>query len=255
MKFKNILYKIENETAEVILYRPEKMNSLDETLIIELTELFGDLNNNKSVKSVVLTGAGGNFCSGLYLDYLQKISTYDILENKKDSEKFSGMLLSIYNCSKPVIAKVSGYAIAGGCGIASCCDIIVADETATFGYTEVKIGFIPAIVLIFLLKRISETQAKELLLTSRMFSAREALKMGLINYAVPKSELDSKVSEICGILSLNSSSSIALTKELFKNVSGMSFDESLEYACSLNAITRMTEDYKSGIAKFLNKGK
>jgi methylglutaconyl-CoA hydratase len=254
MKFKNILYKLEKDgTAEVVLNRPEKMNSLDETLITDLTELFGDISNNKSIKSVVLTGAGGNFCSGLYLDYLQKISTYGILENKIDSEKFRDMLLSIYNCSKPVIAKVSGYAIAGGCGIASACDIIVADETAIFGYTEVKIGFIPAIVMVFLLKRISETHAKELLLTSRMLSSKDAHRIGLINYSVPKGELDSKVSEICGVLAGNSPSSISLTKEMFTNISGMNFNKALDYACSLNAITRMTEDCKSGIAKFLDK--
>ena len=107
--------------------------------------------------------------------------------------------------------------------------------------------------MVFLLKRISETHAKELLLTSRMLGAQDAVKIGLVNYVVPKGELDSKVNEICGVLAGNSSSSIALTKEMFGNISGMSFEEALEYACSLNAITRMTEDCKKGIAKFLNK--
>jgi methylglutaconyl-CoA hydratase len=253
MKFKNILHKLDNNIAEVILNRPEKMNSLDETLIEELTSLFSDISANNSIKSVVLTGAGGNFCSGLYLEYLQKISRYSILENKKDSEKFRDMLLTIYNCPKPVIAKVSGYAIAGGCGIASVCDIIAADETAKFGYTEVKIGFIPAIVMVFLLKRISETHAKDLLLTSRIIDANEAAKIGLVNYVVSKDELDSRVSELCNTLSENSSSSIALTKQMFRNISGMGFEEALEYACSLNAITRITDDCKAGIAKFLER--
>lgn len=255
MKFKNILYKVEDGVAEVTMNRPKKMNSLDETMISELTKIFRNLSEDKSVKTVILTGARGNFCSGLYLDYLRKISEYDILENKKDSEKFKDMLLSIYNCSKPVIAKVSGYAIAGGCGIASCCDLIAADETAIFGYTEVKIGFIPAIVMVFLLKRISETYAKEILLTSRMFNADEAKRIGLINYAVKNDELDFKVNEICGILSKNPAGSITLTKNMFSNIPGMSFDEALNYACSLNTITRMTPDCKSGIAKFLKKGK
>lgn len=254
MEFKNLIYKVKDGIAAVTLNRPEKMNSLDETLIQNLTYAFNDIGANDSIKTVVVSGAEGNFCSGLYLEYLRKISEYDILENKKDSERFKDMLLAIYNCPKPVIAKVSGYALAGGCGIASCCDIIAADDTAKFGYTEVKIGFIPAVVLVFLLRRISETHAKEILLTSRLFDAQEALRIGLINYAVPKGELDSKVSELCGVLAGNSASSISLTKGMFKEISGMGLNEALEYACSLNAITRMTEDCKKGIAKFLEKG-
>jgi methylglutaconyl-CoA hydratase len=171
MAFKNILYKEENGIAEVTLNRPEKMNSLDEALISELTQLFNDLSSNDNIRVVILTGAGGNFCSGLYLDYLRKISEFDLEQNREDSRKFRDLLLAVQNCSKPVIARVSGYALAGGCGLASACDIIIADDTSKFGYTEVKIGFIPAIVLMFLLKRVSETHAKELLLTARFIGS------------------------------------------------------------------------------------
>lgn len=255
MGLKNIVYKVEGGVADIILNRTEKMNSLDENLIFELTDLFTDFNTRDEVKCIVLGGAGGNFCSGLFLDYLQKISEFDIQQNKEDSQKFKNMLLSIYNCSKPVIAKVSGYALAGGCGIATCCDFIIADESAKFGYTEVKIGFIPAIVMMFLLKRVSETAAKELLLTSRIVSADEALKMGLINMVVPAYALDNSVNELAASLMKNSLNSIKLTKEMFSNVSGMSFQNALEYACDMNAITRMTDDCKAGIAKFLKKNK
>jgi methylglutaconyl-CoA hydratase len=255
MGLKNLLYKVENGVAEIVLNRPEKMNSLDEELISDLTSMMNDFSANDEVRVVVLTGAEGNFCSGLYLDYLQKISEFDILQNKEDSRKFKNMLLSIYSCSKPVIAKVKGYCLAGGCGIASACDIIVADETAKFGYTEVKIGFIPAIVMLFLLKRVSETHAKDLLLSARMVSAEEAYRMGLINHFVAVSEIDNKVNEICEMLKKNSASSIKLTKEMFSNISSMNFVDALEYACDLNAITRMTPDCKEGVAKFLSKNK
>jgi len=255
LAYKNIIYEESDGVARVTLNRPEKMNSLDEVLIAELTQLFIDLNSNKNIRSVVLAGAGGNFCSGLYLDYLQKISQFDISENKADSHRFKDMLLVIYNCSKPVIAKVSGYALAGGCGIATCSDIIVADETAKFGYTEVKIGFIPAIVMVFLLKRISETHAKDLLLTSRIIGSDEALRIGMVNYSVKQNELDGKVKEICAMLARNSANSISSTKEMLRKVPGMNFDEALEYACELNAITRMTEDCKKGIKKFLERNK
>lgn len=255
MGFKNILYKVEEGVAEVMLNRPEKMNSLDEDLIFELTDLFRDFNTNKDVQIIVITGAAGNFCSGLYLDYLQKISEFDILQNKEDSRKFKDMLLSIYYCSKPVIAKVSGYALAGGCGIASCCDFIIADETAKFGYTEVKIGFIPAIVMLFLLKRMSETHAKDLLFTARIVNSEEAMDIGLVNHVVPSADLDATVNALCELLKKNSMNSVKLTKEMFRNIEGMTFENALSYACDLNAITRLTPDCKEGVAKFLNKNK
>lgn len=255
MSFKNILYSVTDGAAEVILNRPEKMNSLDEILISELTGLFNEISESKDIKSVILSGAGGNFCSGLYLDYLQKISQYDITENKTDSQNFKKMLLSIYNCSKPVIAKISGYALAGGCGIATACDIIVADESAKFGYTEVKIGFIPAIVMPFLLKRVPETHAKDLLLTARIISSDEAYEIGLINRITLKQELDSEVKKLIDLFANNSSSSMALTKQMFRHVPSITFEDALNYACDLNANTRMTEDFKNGISKFLNREK
>lgn len=253
MGLKNILYKVEGGIAEIVLNRPEKMNSLDEELIHDLSDIMRDFSVNEEVKVVVITGAEGNFCSGLYLDYLQKISEYDILQNKDDSRKFKNMLMNIYSCSKPVIAKVKGYCLAGGCGIASACDIIIADETARFGYTEVKIGFIPAIVMLFLLKRVSESHAKDLLLTARMINADDAFRMGFINQYVHSGELDAKVNDVCQMLMKNSGTSLKLTKEMFTNISGMDFDKALEYACDLNAVTRMTPDCKNGVAKFLNK--
>ncbi len=255
MGLKNILYKIEDGVAEIVLNRPEKMNSLDEKLILDLTGMMRDFSVNEEVKVIVITGAEGNFCSGLYLDYLQKISEYDILQNKDDSRRFKDLLMCIYGCSKPVIAKVKGYCLAGGCGIASACDIIVADETARFGYTEVKIGFIPAIVMLFLLKRVSETHAKDLLLTARTIDSNEALQMGFINHSVTASQLDGKVLEIAETFKKNSASSLKLTKEMFTNITGMDFEKALEYACDLNAITRMTPDCKAGVSKFLNKNK
>lgn len=255
MAYKNILYTDQNGITEVTLNRPEKMNSLDETLIAELTQLFRDISSNGKIKVVILTGAGGNFCSGLYLDYLQKISEFDLQQNKDDSRRFKDMLLAVYSCKKPVIAKVSGYALAGGCGLASACDLIVADDTAKFGYTEVKIGFIPAVVMMFLLKRVSETHAKDLLLTARFIDSDEAQNIGFINYSVKKEELDGKVNEVCKQLMKNSLNSLALTKEMFCNISNMHVEDALVYACDLNAKTRMTIDCKKGIAEFLNKSK
>ena len=255
MSYSNIIYSVKENVAEIVLNRPEKMNSLDEILIKELTELFNSVSKDKNVRVVVLTGAGGNFCSGLYLDYLQKISAYNLDENKADSQRFKDMLLSIYNCPKPVIAKVSGYALAGGCGIASCCDFIVADETAKFGYTEVKIGFIPAIVLVFLTRRVNENWAKDLLLSSRFISSDEALKMGFITRVVESGKIDTAIKQMCDTLVKYSPASIAKTKEMLRNIQDMPFEDALNYACEQNAEIRMTDDFKKGLSEFLNRNK
>ncbi|HEY5123047.1 MAG TPA: enoyl-CoA hydratase/isomerase family protein [Ignavibacteria bacterium] len=248
-----ILVEKKGLTATVTLNRPEKRNSLDEQMIIDLKTAIDKLSEDKETKSIVITGAGGNFCSGLYLEYLNQISNYDILQNKEDSLKFKELLCSIYNCKKPTIAKVHGYALAGGCGIATACDIIIASDQSQFGYTEVKIGFIPAIVMVFLLKRVSETYAKDLLLTSRFASGDEALRMGLINYLVKEKDLESSTMKLCEELNTLPLSSVTLTKEMFKNVASMSFESALEYAVGMNAITRMTPECKKGIFNFLNK--
>jgi methylglutaconyl-CoA hydratase len=253
MSYNKILIEHYNQTRKMILNRPEKRNSLDEEMIYEITDAMNTFSNDKDSKSVVITGAGGNFCSGLFLDYLQKISEFDVLQNKEDSTKFKNMLLSIYNCKKPVIAAVDGYALAGGCGIASACDIIVSSDKAQFGYTEVKIGFIPAIVMIFLLKRVSETHAKDLLLSSRFITGDEAVRIGFANYVVKQSELEDFTTKLCDDFNKLPLSSMMLTKEMFRNISSMSFESALDYAVDLNAITRMTDECKKGVSNFLNK--
>lgn len=255
MSYNKILTEQLGHTKKIILNRPEKRNSLDEEMIHELTEAFKLTSEDKETKTILLTGAGGNFCSGLYLDYLQKISDYDILENKLDSQKFKNLLVNIYTCKKTVIAMVDGYALAGGCGIASACDLIVASSNAQFGYTEVKIGFIPAIVMIFLLKRVTETHAKDLLLTSKFINGEEAYRIGLINYISKPEELEKTSLQLCEDINKLPMSSLMLTKEMFKNVSSMSFESALEYAVDLNAITRMTEECKNGVKNFLTKSK
>ena len=253
MSYERLLIEENGGTKRIILNRPEKRNSLDELMIEELGDAVNKISDDKETRSVVITGAGGNFCSGLFLDYLQKISEFDIIQNKEDSQRFKNLLLSIYNCKKPTIAMVEGYALAGGCGIASACDLIVASKNSQFGYTEVKIGFIPAIVMIFLLKKVTESHAKDLLLTSRFIDADEAYRMGFVNHVAEEGKVEEVTGKICEGLNKLPMSSMRLTKEMFTNVSSMSFDAALEYAVDLNAITRMTEECQNGISNFLNK--
>jgi methylglutaconyl-CoA hydratase len=254
-KYNNILIVESGLTKKLILNRPEKRNSLDEEMVFEITDAMNKFSIDDTTKSIIITGAGGNFCTGMNLEYLHKISEYDILQNKKDSENLKNMLLSIYNCKKPTIAMVNGYALAGGCGVASACDIIVASDKAQFGYTEVKIGFIPAIVMVFLLKRVTETHAKDLLLLSKFITGTEAHNIGFVNYVVEEYMLESYTEKLCECLNQLPSSSVMLTKEMFKNIASMSFESALEYAVDMNALTRMTEECKNGIKRFLTKNK
>ena len=207
-----------------------------------------------TVKVIVLAARGKVFCAGMDLAYLQDISQNSVMQNKADSQRFHQMLYAIYSCPKPVIARVQGAAIAGGCGIASVCDLVIAArEKSLFGYSEVKIGFIPAIVSVYLVRRIGGTQAQRLLLTAENVRADEALRLGLITEIADDEYLDAAVLKSAQMLAANSSSAIALTKEILNNLSGMSLDAALNYACSMNAIARTTDDFKRGIASFLQK--
>jgi len=253
MGYNNILLYEKGLTGRITLNRPDKRNSLDDVMVKEIKDAINDYARSESIKSIVITGAGGNFCSGLFLEYLNKIQEFDVLQNKQDSENYKDLLLTIYSCPKPTIAMVDGYALAGGCGIASACDLIVAADKAQFGYTEVKIGFIPAVVMVFLLKRVSETHAKDLLLTSKFITGTEAYQIGLVNYVVDQYMLESFTDKLCENINRLPSSSLKLTKEMFKNVTSMSFEAALQYAVDMNTLTRMSEDCRNGIKKFLTK--
>jgi len=257
LSFSQLTYQIEDRVAEVALARPEKRNALNDVLIQELTDALTQANKTPSVKVVVLTGSGKVFCAGADLEYLQKLSAYSLAENQEDSRKLMKLFQIIYEMRKPIIAKVNGPAIAGGCGLATVCDFVFASrEQAAFGYSEVKIGFIPALVLVFLSRRIGEGRARELVLSGKTIDASKAKEIGLVTEVVDHDQLSTYARNFAGeLVSSNSSSSMALTKEMFTTIANMNFIQALEYAANMNAVTRMTEDSKKGIAAFLKKEK
>lgn len=239
--------------ATVRLNRPEKRNALSPALLSEIHAAFLSLGGRKDISVIILEGEGKAFCAGADLEYLEHMSGFSIQENHQDSLHLKTAFHAIYTCPKPVIAKVHGPAIAGGCGLASVCDFIIAGESAIFGYSEVKIGFIPAIVMVYLLRKIGDTKARRLLLSAENISAIEAERIGLITQCVPDGQLEEMVRILAETLKKNSSSSMALTKEMLANLHGMSLESGLNYAASMNAFTRMTDDCKQGIQSFLNK--
>lgn len=244
---------LEHPIARIGLNRPEKRNALSPELIDELSAAFDALAVDEDVRVVILTGEGGVFCAGADLGYIQQISEYGAEQNLADSRKLRDLLYKIYTYPKFVIAQVHGAALAGGCGLATVCDVVVASDDSEFGYTETAIGFIPALVSVFLIRKIGETHARELLLTARKVTAEEAYSLGMINAVVPCPQLDDYVRSYALTVARNSPTAIAMTKRLLAATTGMGLESALEYAASMNALARTTEDTKRGIAKFLSK--
>jgi methylglutaconyl-CoA hydratase len=249
-------FSSENRIGFITLNRPDKRNALSFELIDELKTMFKKAEADTSVKVIVLRAKGEVFCAGADLAYLQKLQSFSFEENLEDSKHLRDLLLTIYTLKKVVIAQVHGHAIAGGCGLASVCDLIVAVPDAKFGYTEVRLGFVPALVMTFLIRRIGETRAKELLLTGELISAESAKAIGLINRVVNADDLDAHVKGLAKLLVDSSSTqSLERTKRLIGKLPTMPLEQALEHAARENAESRQTEDFKKGVASFLDKTK
>lgn len=253
---KLVSYEIKERIAYISLNRPDKRNAFNEDLVNELKIAFQDAEKNDLVKIVVLGGKGKAFSAGADLGYIQSLQQNSYEENLADSNNLKELYQRIYEFKKIVIAKVEGHAIAGGAGLATVCDFTFAVPEALFGYTEVKIGFIPAIVMVFLIRKIGEAKAKELLLTGKLVSADEAKALGLINQVVSAETIENTVHSFAmEIAESTSGQSIANTKEMINKLSIMSLDEAFNYAAEMNAKGRENADCKRGIQAFLNKEK
>ena len=248
------LYNVKDRVGYITLNRPEKRNALSRELVTELLAVFDRAEQDSSVKVVVLRANGDAFCAWADLAYLQQLQHFSFEENLEDSRHLKNLFLKIYQLKKVVIAQVQGHALAGGCGLATVCDFTFAVPAAKFGYTEVRIGFIPALVSVFLIRKIGEHKAKQLLLTGEVIKAPEALSQGLINYVVKPETLEQSVFEFAmGLVNSNSGQSMQLTKQLMDQVQSLSLEDGLNQASIMNAQARATEDCKAGIAAFLNK--
>ena len=256
MNWNFVNYNCEERVGFITLNRPEKRNALNAQFVTELKEAFTHAEKDTDCKVIVLKAKGDAFCAGADLAYLQELQSNSYDENLADSTHLMELFQQIYTLSKVVIAQVQGHAIAGGCGLASVCDLAIATTESKFGYSEVKIGFIPAIVSVFLIKQIGVAKSKELLLIGKIVSAEEAQSFGLINKVSTKEKLESSVMDIAqSLVKTASADSLALTKQLINGVSDKSISEGFEWAAEMNAKSRESNDCKKGIAAFLNKEK
>jgi methylglutaconyl-CoA hydratase len=222
--------------------------------VIELKTEFEKASADDNIKVIVLRANGEAFCAGADLAYLQQLQKFSYEENLADSLQLKDLFLQIYRSRKVVIAQVHGPALAGGCGLITVCDFVFAASDAKFGYTEVKIGFVPAIVMVFLLRKIGEGSAKELLLTGKLMNAEVARDMGIVTRVVAALSLESEVREFAEQLATTTSrQSLSLTKKMISDVRQLPLEEALDFAARQNAHARGTEDCKRGIEAFLQK--
>ena len=224
-----------------------------EALIAGLKNALAMASNNAAVRVVVVSGAGRDFCSGADLASLQKNADESVAENVADARSLMDLFVLMRQVQIPVVAAVRGKALAGGCGLASACDIVLASADAQFGYPEVKIGFVPAMVMAILRRNVSEKRAFELITRGAEIGAEEAKKFGLVNQVFPDEDFETEVTTYVRGFEKMSKSAIALTKKLLYQMDGMSFGAALETGVDVNMIARMTEDCQKGIARFLKK--
>lgn len=248
-----VIYTIEGAVALLTLNRPEKRNALNDALIHALKDALRDADHDENVRVIVITGAGADFCSGADLSALQKISESGVMENYEDARSLMELFTLIRGVHVPVVAAVRGRALAGGCGLATACDIVLAAESARFGYPEVKIGFVPAMVMAILSRNVSEKRAFELITRGAELSAAEAERVGLINQVFADDAFEKEVENYVAGFEKVSRSAITLSKRLLYHIDGMTFDSAIGAGLDINTIARMTEDCQKGIARFLKK--
>jgi methylglutaconyl-CoA hydratase len=252
--FKTILVAEDAGVRTITLNRPERRNAMTPEMQDELIAAMKEAASG-NCRVVVFRGAGDAFCSGLDLSVLQSMQDKSAAEHRADAERIAVLFRTLYELPKPTIAAVHGPAIAGGTGLATICDFTLAVPNAKFGYTEARIGFVPALVSVFLTLQVGEKRARDLLLSGRLFDAAEAHRLGLVNEVGPPDALDERVNALANVLAANSPESLAATKRLLTAQRKAWLDASIAKAMDANAQARETADFKEGLAAFLEKRK
>jgi methylglutaconyl-CoA hydratase len=249
-----ILVAEEDGVRRITLNRPERRNAMTVEMQVELIAAMEEAAAS-DCRVVVFAGAGEAFCSGLDLSALQAMNDKTAAEHTADAERIARLFRTLYELRKPTIAVVQGAAIAGGTGLATMCDFTLAAPAAKFGYSEARIGFVPAVVSAFLLLQVGEKRARDLLLTGRFFTSEEAERLGLVNEVVEPERLEARAIELAGLLKANSPESMAATKRLLAAQNRPWLNAALAASLAANAESRATHDFREGVAAFLEKRK
>ena len=251
--YEKIRYHVEDGIARITLNRPEKKNALDAGLVSEIKDAVRVSAHDEQARVVLLSGAGSDFCSGADLSGLQRTREAGVLDNLADARNMAEAFVEMRRHPRPIVAAVRGRALAGGCGLATAADLILAAESARFGYPEVNIGFVPAMVMAILRRSLSEKRAFELIATGEIISAQSAFDFGLVNRIFTDETFDLDVEAYVAKLAAKSTSALSLSKHLLYHMDGMSFEAAIEAGVQVNAIARATDDCKRGVERFLSK--
>ena len=250
--YSTIRVETDGALALITLHRPEKRNAISAAMIAELLGALEGIESG-SERVAIITGAGKAFCAGMDLDALKSLATQSPEQNLADARRTAGFFRRLWSFPKPLIAAVNGAALAGGCGIATLCDFTLAAPEAKFGYTEVRVGFMPALVSMFLERQVGEKVARDLFLTGRILDAQEAKAVGLITKVVPGDQLLAAAREMAATLIANSPESVLATKRLLIRASEAEIDRRIELAVTESVAIRSTPDFREGLAAFLEK--
>ncbi len=248
-----LLVRREGGVARLVLNRPEKRNALDDALVGALKAALHEADADPAVRVIALEGAGRDFCSGADLSALRKIAGATVMENLADVDALAELFLLPRRLTRPVVALVRGRALAGGCGLATACDLVLAAESAQLGYPEVKIGFVPAMVMAILRRNVSEKRAFELIVRGAPIAAAEAERIGLVNRVFPDEAFDAESGAYLGELAERSASAVQLSKRLLYHSDAMGFEAAVRAGADVNVVARMTDDMKAGVARFLER--
>ncbi len=248
-----VLLVVEGGVLTVTLNRPEKKNAIDTPMIAALLGAIERADLDAEVRVVALRGAGADFCAGMDLNELLASADKTVEQNRQAALRFGEIFIRIRKLPKPVVAVVHGRALAGGCGLATACDLLVATESAKFGYPEVQRGFVPAIVMTLLKRTVGEKVAFDLAATGRILSAPEAAELGLVSRVYEDSDFEEQVGEVLRALAASSASALAFTKQQFYQLDGLRLEDGIRLGADVNAVSRTTPDFRATLQAFLKK--
>lgn len=254
-QFETITLDIRDQVAQITFCRPKVHNAFNSTMIEEMTEAFNHIENDDTVRVVVITGEGKSFCAGADLNWMRAVKDYSYDRNLDESLKLAALFRRIYDSPKPVIGKINGAAIGGGTGFVAVTDIAIASDKAVFSFSEVNIGLVPACISPYVVKRVGEGKAREFFLTGERLKADKALQSGLVNRMVPADQLDHDVEGMIQQIISSGPAAIGVCKELLKQIADMTMDEAGPYTAKMIADLRKSDEGQEGMDAFLNKRK
>jgi len=248
-----LLYEVEDGIATLTLNRPDKRNALNGELVAALKEALDRAEKDEGVRVVAITGAGKDFCSGADLAELERIATMSAEENLADARSLGALFTRMRAYPRPIVALVRGRALAGGCGLATACDVVLADEAAELGYPEVHLGFVPAMVMAILRRKVPEGKAFDLVVNGARIGAGEAERLGLVTHTFDSASFDAEARTYLAGLAKRPPGAVTSTKRLLYDLDGLGFEEGIELGANVNVEVRMSDECRRGVRRFLDR--